>query len=89
MAVALIALSALTAATAAPHPAPLSPKINPACQESALSHTASPRGARPHPLTDEPQATALFAVLKRENGCSKPVPVRDYQRGRAEPVGGR
>jgi hypothetical protein len=88
-ALALIALPALTAAAAAPHPAPLTVRANPACQESGLSHAAAPRAARPHPLIEEPQASAIFAVLKRENGCSKPVQVRDYQRGSAEAGGGR
>lgn len=68
----LIEAFALLAAVATPPPA------RPVCQEAGPrpADRAAASRARPHTLAEEPPANHVLGVLRREDGCSRPVVVR-------------
>ncbi|WP_019516422.1 hypothetical protein [Sphingomonas sp. Mn802worker] len=69
----LLLLAALAAAAA---PAE-TPDAQPVCQDKHARLVASTRRGTIHPLAQEPNADAVLTVLRSENGCSRPVKVRE------------
>lgn len=55
------------------------PKAKPMCQnsEAQRTNTARPPVARARKLGELPPADAVLTVLRNENGCAKPVIVRE------------
>lgn len=49
----------------------------PLCQDAQTRPTAGLRASGLHPLAQEPNADAVLTVLWSENGCSRPVKVRE------------
>lgn len=49
----------------------------PLCQDAQTRPTAGTRAGAIHPLAQEPNADAVLTVLRSENGCSRPVKVRE------------
>ena len=48
----------------------------PLCRDVLVHHTGPGRGAKFHRLTELPPASALYAMLERDqDGCIRPVPV--------------
>jgi hypothetical protein len=70
--VSLLLLVALAAA--APTKAP---DAKPLCQDRQARLIAAARKGGVHPLGQEPNADAVLPVLRSENGCSRPVKVRE------------
>ncbi|MBW6524582.1 hypothetical protein KZ810_13830 [Sphingomonas sp. RHCKR47] len=61
-------------ASAAPTRAP---DAKPLCQDTQTRLIAAKRKSGIHPLGQEPNADAVLTVLRSENGCSRPVKVRE------------
>lgn len=53
------------------------PDLKPLCQDTQTRTIATKRNRGIHPLTQEPNADAVLTVLRSENGCSRPVKVRE------------
>lgn len=51
--------------------------LKPACQDIQRRVAQSGQGARVHPMTQEPNTQLIQTVLRSENGCTRPVVVRD------------
>lgn len=52
--------------------------LKPLCQDERARLAAAARGPhRPHPLNEAPAAQQIYAVLRAEDGCTRPVPVRE------------
>ncbi|WP_375270363.1 hypothetical protein [Sphingomonas sp.] len=49
----------------------------PVCQDMQTRLIAGKRAGGIHPLAHEPNADAVLTVLRSENGCSRPVKVRE------------
>ena len=49
----------------------------PLCQDTQTRPIAAKRAGGIHPLAQEPNADAVLTVLRSENGCSRPVKVRE------------
>ena len=49
----------------------------PLCQDRQTRPIAAARKGSIHPLGQEPNADAVLTVLRSENGCSRPVKVRE------------
>jgi len=47
------------------------------CQDTQTRPIAAKRAGGIHPLAQEPNADAVLTVLRSENGCSRPVKVRE------------
>lgn len=66
----------LLVALAGAAPAKIS-DAKPVCQDKQARLIASERRGTIHPLAHEPNADAVLTVLRSENGCSRPVKVRE------------
>ena len=53
------------------------PDAKPLCQDTQTRLIAAKRTGSIHPLGQEPNADAVLTVLRSENGCSRPVKVRE------------
>ncbi len=53
------------------------PDAKPLCQDEQARLIAGKRARGIHPLAQEPNADAVLTVLRSENGCSRPVKVRE------------
>lgn len=79
LALALLPAAAMAQDDAA-NPAPEAEAPAAACQDTRTQYAAKPgepaRAVRPHSLAQEPLANQYHPVLRRENGCEKPVMIR-------------
>ncbi|WP_294192558.1 hypothetical protein [uncultured Sphingomonas sp.] len=73
----LAALAAGAAPAKTPDAQPATPQAKPVCQDKHARLVASTRRGTIHPLAQEPNADAVLTVLRSENGCSRPVKVRE------------
>lgn len=77
MRVAVLALALMPAAALAQE-RPMAPLKRAECTV-ATQMAAKPEPLRPRTLKDQPEAEAYLTVLRIEDGCDKPVKVRDYR----------
>lgn len=53
------------------------PNAKSVCQDAQTRVIAGKRAGGVHPIAQEPNADAVLTVLRSENGCSRPVKVRE------------
>jgi len=53
------------------------PDAKPLCHDTQTRLIAAKRKGGIHPLGQEPNADVVLTVLRSENGCSRPVKVRE------------
>lgn len=72
-----VVLAAFLASAGSPAKGTTAAPQSPACQEGRLRQVQDLARADARKLNEEPPARQIYTVLRREDGCTKPVFVND------------